>query len=171
MTEKTTKERVLELSLAGMTAAEISGELKKSVTRVRDYRADLRREGLLPPYSSKADNTQVLALAKEGRRAAEIAAVTGLKATAVRSRISRLMAEGALPRVARRNGSATTLAYTYGRVYYQYGTTLGRIGHLIATTPPEQVTWLLDQIPEGGQLIDVLRGLIADAYMDEVEDA
>lgn len=168
MTEKTTKERVLELSLMGMTAGDISYALEKSISRVRDYRADLRREGRLPPYSSKADNTQVLALAKDGMRAAEIAAITGLKTTAVRSRISRLMAAGALPRVARRNGSAATMAYTYGRVYYQYGTTLGRIGQLIATTPPEQVTWLLNQIPEGGQLIDVLRGLIADAYMDEV---
>ena len=164
------RERILSLCLEGLTTQQVAQHLEVTVKYVQDIKAELRRRGELPAYERRADNLEIQALAAEGLKASIIADRVGLKVGAVRKRISRLISEGKLPRAANRNGRASSGLHSYGQVYYRYGATFGRISYLLESLPPKQAEWLLAQVPEGGKVIDVLRGIVTDAYFEENGD-
>lgn len=47
------------------------------------------------------------------------------------------------------------------------GIRYGSITEVLRGMTPEQFLWVLDQVPKGGTLADIMRGIIVDAYEEE----
>jgi transposase len=61
------RDLVLELTNKGMTTWEVAQQLSRSTTTIQQYKTELRRDGLLPPYASAPHQDKVLAMARDGR--------------------------------------------------------------------------------------------------------
>lgn len=116
---------------------------------------------------------KIRALALEGRAITEMGKTLGLPESTVIYYLVKLLAEGAIPPAALRKKNAYTPREQRRRIAQKYrmsyGVRYGHLSDLVGSLPPKQVDWLLAQVPVDGSLIDVLRGVVNDAYAEEFE--
>jgi predicted ArsR family transcriptional regulator len=117
---------------------------------------------------SQADTDRLVALALEGCSRAEIAEQMGLPVGTVTTRMGRLMRDGLIPKATLRKNRHVYRRTAEG-IRSEYGKRLGWIVQIMVGLTQEQTQWLMDQVPEGGQVADALRGIVVDAYFDHLE--
>lgn len=162
-------EQVRVLLEQGLSNRAVAAQLGIKLRSVQARATYLRGKGLLPPHSTFALRLgqRIKELALEGKTADEISAATGLSAPIIRRRISRMMASDELPRVAARRAGTLDRPASASMITYRYGKKLGSLTHMLCSMPPEQMHWVLEQVPEGSTLSDLLRSFIVDAYLGE----
>lgn len=124
----------------------------------------------------KPDDTRkekIHALALEGMTMSKIAETLEIPESTVRYHITKLLEEGAIPPAAERkknkDASRSQRRWLASKYRMSYGVRYGNLSDLVGSLPPKQVDWLLAQVPVDGSLIDVLRGMVNDAYAEEIE--
>ena len=125
----------------------------------------------MKPDDTRKDKIRALAL--EGRATTEIGKTLGLPESTVRYYTVKLLAEGAIPPAALRKKNTYATREQRRRIAQKYrmsyGVRYGNLSDLVGSLLPKQVDWLLAQVPVDGSLIDVLRGVVNDAYAEEIE--
>ena len=108
---------------------------------------------------------RILALADGTMTAAEIAAALGVTQNSVRGAV----------RNNRGYGGSHSLkpVYTGAAAYTRYDGGDFKCGggmiEMFSGLAPDVQDWLVDQIPDGGTLVEVLRAIVVDAFAEEME--
>jgi hypothetical protein len=97
-------------------------------------------------------------MARQGKKLREIAKAVGLHESNVSRKLAGMPAHDRSPRLV---GLA---------VMKKYVTPWGAMTDIAATLTDDQLVWLMNQVPGGGTVSDVLYALVVDAYFEERGD-
>ena len=106
---------------------------------------------------------RIAEMARQGKKLREIAEAVGLH----ESTVSRKLA-GLPDPVQRGNGRSPRLVGL--AVMKKYVTPWGAMTDIAARLTDDQLVWLMNQVPEGATVADVLTALVVDAYHEEKGD-
>lgn len=107
-------------------------------------------------------------VAMRGLSIREIADVLDIEYVRAKNHVTMLFNDGKIPPAAQRK----TLAKYGGNeallrnARMKRGIRYGSITEVLRGMTPEQFLWVLDQVPKGGTLADIMRGIIVDAYLE-----
>lgn len=108
-------------------------------------------------------------VAMRGLSIREIADVLDIEYVRAKNHVTMLFNDGKIPPAAQRK----TLA-KYGdneallrNARMKRGIRYGNVVEVLRGLTPAQFLWLLDAVPKGGTLADIMRGIIVDAYEEE----
>ena len=110
-------------------------------------------------------------LALKGMSIREIALALEISYDRSKNHVTALFNAGVIPpaaqrkRIGRDEGQDAALNAERVRRQVRYGTML----EVMRGLDMKQVVWLLDQVPKGGTVADIMRALIVDAYDEEME--
>ena len=121
------------------------------------------------PPRKKLPPDRLVELANNGLSAHEIAAEIGMGVGHVRNLLGGLTASGKIPRVLERRGVPEKSTHRVARLRYAHGKPFGTVGQMVDGMPVAHVNWMMDQVPAGGSVADLLRALVADAYAEATQ--
>ena len=107
--------------------------------------------------------------AMRGLSIREIADTLDIPYDRASNHISRMMNHGLIPPAAQRK---TLAKYGENETFLRNermrrGIRYGNVVDVLRGMTSEQFLWLLDQVPKGGTLADIMRGIIVDAFQEE----
>ena len=129
----------------------------------------------MPPSKGRVarpeEREAVRQLAMKGMSIREAAIELGITYVRAKNHYTQLLNNGQMPTAVIRKRAATgrlskaTLDNERVRRKIRFGSMI----ELMQGLSMEQVNWLLDQVPKGGSMSDALRGIVVDAYNEEME--
>ena len=98
----------------------------------------------------------------------QIAEALGCNRTTVAHYMLKMLRDGEIPPAVVRKTIVSTPQDTRLTVLKRkYGIKLGTMTELMKSLPTEQMQWLFEQTPPGGEVADIIRAIIVDAYEEE----
>ena len=125
----------------------------------------------MPGVSKPEIRAKVKTLALLGMTRDQIAAEAGITYWSVNYYLHILEKIGEIPRSRERRGLPTVAdeKTARDRARMKYGAKFGTMGSFAASLTDDQLRWLASQVPQGGTFADVLRGIVTDAYHDDLD--
>lgn len=127
----------------------------------------------MPPSKGRVarpeERAAVLELAMKGMSIREIALALEISYDRSKNHVTMLVNAGIIPpaaqrkRLGRDEGTDAALNAERVRRQVRYGSML----EVMRGLDMKQAVWLLDQVPKGGTVADLMRSLIVDAYFEE----
>lgn len=113
------------------------------------------------------DESVLIEQALRGKTGAEMAAFAGASIGTIRYRLRKLMLAGRIPRAHERKMMRHSARRRWEKIRSEKKVNWGRMDDIVRKLTTEQVLWLVEQVPEGANVGQVIAALIVDAYSDE----